>query len=287
MPQVFNQAALAIAGQIAEVSVMPQVVYKIMETITDSDISTGEIEKTISVDPGFSIKVLKMANSASYGLPRPVTTIREAVAFLGTNGIRQIAMAAGVFDMFLGKTDTESMRRRAWWRHSLDSAICARHIGRRFPGKLNVEEAYTCSLLHLLGKTIMDRVDPNNYGLVVGNSSAGGSETEAETQIFGCTHVEVAQAITNQWGLPQDVVDGLNYLTEPTAEVDKPLNPAVVAVSHLMAKHAISGISVSDQTKLMEAYPHWALKLLDLDDLKLQVLVMEGEMAISSAQAAA
>lgn len=287
MPHLICPAAQAIASQITEVSVMPQVVYKIMETITDSDISTGEIEKTISVDPGFSVKVLRVANSAIYSLPRPVTTIREAVAFLGTNGIREIAMTAGVFDMFLGKTDAESMRRRAWWRHSLDSAICARHIGRRFPGKLNNEEAYTCSLLHLVGKTIMDRVDPTNYALVVGNSNAGASELETEQKIFGCTHVDVAQAVIQAWALPQDIIDGLDYVHEPGPLVEKPMNPAVVAVSHLMAKHAISGLSVSDQTKLYEAYPQWALEILNLDDLKLQVLMMEGEMAISSAQAAA
>lgn len=287
MPTQFSAATMAIATQVTDIAVMPQVVYKILETISETDISTGEMERTISVDPGFSMKVLKMANSAMFALPRPVTSVREAVAFLGTNGVREIAVAAGVFDMFLGKTDAESMRRRAWWRHSLDSAVCARHIGRRFPGRVNVEEAYTCALLHLVGKTLMDRIDPENYALVCSNTQAGSSDTESELAIFGCTHVEVAQAVTRNWGLPDDVVQGLDYINPPHGGVDKPMNPAVVAVSHLMAKHAISGLSINDQTKLYEAYPQWALESLDLDDLKLQILVMEGEMAISSAQVAA
>ncbi|MCE9557506.1 MAG: HDOD domain-containing protein, partial [Armatimonadetes bacterium] len=244
-------------------------------------------EKTIAIDPGFSMKVLKLANSSAYGLPRPVSSIKEAVAFLGTRGIRELAMAAGVFDFFLGKTDSESMRRRSWWRHSLDTAFCARHIARRFPGRLNVDEAYTCSLLHLLGKTVMDRVNSANYATVMEMIGAGKTDLEAEREMFGCTHVEVAMAVTEGWGLPHDLVQGLNYIEAPGDDILKPVNAAVVAVSHLMARHVVAGVSVSDQRKLYEAYPRWALDLLNLDDLKLQILVLEGEQAIATAQEAA
>jgi len=282
-----NDRVNPITAQINDIAVMPQVVYKIMETAADSDFSIVEMEKTIAVDPGFSMKVLKMANSAAFALPTPATTIKQAVAFLGSRGIREIAMAAGVFDFFLGKNDLESLRRRSWWRHSLDSAVCARHIGRRFPKNINVDEAYTCSLFHLLGKTLMDRVDPAKYTEVMAQVEAGQTDLEAEIDQFGCTHVEVTMAIAEIWGLPKNIVEGLNYIVAPAADVEHPTNAAVVAVSHLMARHTIAGVSRQMQQTLHDTYPQWALDLLDMDDLKLQILILEGEQAISTAKSAA
>ncbi|HXH59835.1 MAG TPA: HDOD domain-containing protein, partial [Fimbriimonadaceae bacterium] len=118
-----NEAVEIVLASTKEVAVLPQVVYKIMEMTSSTDSSAAMLERAIIIDPGFSTKILTQANSAYYALPRKVTSIKEAVAFLGFRAVRQLAMAVGVFDLFLGKTDAESIRRRGWWRHSLDTAL--------------------------------------------------------------------------------------------------------------------------------------------------------------------
>ena len=183
-----------IVSQVKDVAVLPQVVFKIMETTGNTETSPAELERDIIVDPGFSAKVLAMANSAHFALPKRVTSIRDAIAFLGLKQVRQLAMHAGVFDLFVGKTDKESLRRRAWWRHSLDTAVCAKWMAGQLRG-LNPEEAYAAGLLHLIGKTIMDRSDPEMYSMVMMASEKAVPTLIAEKHFFGCNHVAVGAAI--------------------------------------------------------------------------------------------
>ena len=79
-PMQVAERLLTVAGEIA---VMPQVVYKIVETLRSETTSAADLEREISVDPGFSAKVLQQANSAYYALPRPVRSVKEAVTLLG------------------------------------------------------------------------------------------------------------------------------------------------------------------------------------------------------------
>src|SRR5438046_9985884 len=90
----------AILSRVSEIAALPQVVYKIIELTGTTMTAVQEIDNAISIDPGFSSKVLMLANSAYYALPRKLTSIREAATFLGFKTIRQLAMTLGTLDMF-------------------------------------------------------------------------------------------------------------------------------------------------------------------------------------------
>lgn len=270
-----------ILRQVNELAVMPQVAYKVIETVGQDSVSVQEIEDTISIDPGFSTKVLRAANSASLALAKPVTNIKEAVSYLGTRQIRDLAMAVGIFDFFLGKTDRESLRRRSWWRQSLDTASCARHLGRRFVGriKVNSEEAYTFGLMHLLGRTILDRFDPVRYDQVLEKVNGGMHHYAAEREVFGTDHVEVITCLTKNWKLPDELTEALSYIEPPGPQCATPANAAIIAVSHHTAKVMLEGVKSANE--LISKFPAWALELLDIDEMKLQIFVLEGEQAIT------
>ena len=121
-----NRSIDKLIQRIDEIAVLPHVVYKVLEQSASTDTAASELERTIVVDPGFSTRLLTLANSAFYGLPKKVTSIRDAVTFLGYKQIRQLAMTVGFFDMFVGKNDRESLRRRAGLRLSIDTVICCR-----------------------------------------------------------------------------------------------------------------------------------------------------------------
>jgi HD-like signal output (HDOD) protein len=143
----------AVLSKVGDLAVLPHVVFKVLEISAESADTAGiEMERAIVIDPGFSSRILIQANSAAYGLPRKLVSIKEAIAFLGYRAIRNVAMTVGVFDLFLGKNDKASLRRRTWWRQSLDTAVCGRWLSRELKAAYP-EEAYTCGLLHLLGKT--------------------------------------------------------------------------------------------------------------------------------------
>jgi putative nucleotidyltransferase with HDIG domain len=198
----------AILAKVSEVAAMPQVVYKIIE-LTGSTLTTAQaIEDAISLDPGFSSKVLILANSAFYALPRRVTSIREAATFMGYKTIRQLALTIGVFDMFVGKTDSGSLRRRMWWRHSVDAAVCAKAVAQMVPN-IEADDAYSCGLLHDVGKSLLDRATSGHYAAVEQLTQDGRQTFDAEREVFGCTHAELGAAAAKKWSLPEPIVESI------------------------------------------------------------------------------
>lgn len=270
-----------IVSQVKDVAVLPQVVFKIMETTGNTETSPAELERDIIVDPGFSAKVLAMANSAHFALPKRVTSIRDAIAFLGLKQVRQLAMHAGVFDLFVGKTDKESLRRRAWWRHSLDTAVCAKWMASQLRG-LNPEEAYAAGLLHLIGKTIMDRSDPEMYSMVMMASEKAVPTLIAEKHFFGCNHVAVGAAICAKWNLPPELVEAVAYAEETDSE-QADLR-ACIAIGHTIAELATHG--VQGDRPVQDYFYKWAVDRLNIADTLPQWLDA-GVQIVGQAQGAA
>jgi HD-like signal output (HDOD) protein len=263
-----------------EIAVLPQVVYKIMEMTSSTDSSAALLEKAIVIDPGFSAKILTQANSAYYALPRKVTSIREAVAFLGFRAVRQLAMAVGVFDLFVGKTDRESLRRRAWWRHSLDTAVCCKFISGKLGLRLG-DEAYTVGLLHYIGKTLMDRSNPTEYEKVMLLTEKGATDLQAERAVFGCDHIEVGIAAAVQWGFPEVLVKGMDYLNRPEEASEHGTIAALVNLGDKIARAAVNGKDSGDAD--IEAGANWSTEFLGVGADQLKQIMDESTEAIAAA----
>lgn len=268
-------------SKVRELAVLPHVVYKVLEISGASDTSTAEIERAIVVDPGFSSKLLTVANSAYYALPRKVTSIKEAILFLGFKSVRQIAMTVGIYDMFIGKTDRESLRRRAWWRHSVDTAVCCKWLAKK-SGKLAPEDAYTSGLLHLIGKTLLDRFGGRDYEAVEILVQNGFPGVHAEQKVYGYDHIVVATAAARKWGFPGQLIAGLQHLEPPAPEdPDAPIR-ACVAISTKIAQWAVDG-AVEDDGAEEQTLPAWALSILGIEAGKHDDTVHGGAAAISEA----
>lgn len=251
-----------ILAQVKDIAVLPQVVFKILESTGSTDTSVLDLEKDIQVDPGFSAKVLQMANSAYFALPRRITTIRDGVQYLGFKTVRQIAMTAGVFDLFVGKNDKESLRRRAWWRHSLDTANCAKWLCTHYK-ELNPEEAYTAGVLHLIGRTIMDRYSPEKYTVVMAGIEQGIPVVFAEQHFIGTDHAKVVTAVCATWGLPEELISAVDYTT-PTPDGTGPSARACVAIANKISELATNGRP--EGLDLKEYFPRWASDSLNITD---------------------
>lgn len=279
-----NERIARMASRINEIAVLPHVVFKVLEISSSTDTPASAMEKAIIIDPGFSSKLLMLANSAYYSLPRKVSSIREATTFLGYKAVRQLAMTVGLFDLFVGKNDKESLRRRAWWRHSVDTAVCSRWLAGEIKTVSN-EEAYTCGLLHYIGKTLLDRIGDASYDLVENKLAAGANVLEAEMQVFGCTHVELAQAAGRKWGFPESLIEGILYL-DPGPDNKFEGLCACVAISNKVAELALGGRVHEDDSEpsIDRSLPEWALRALDIDLDRSDDLIDRGIAAIGSAQ---
>jgi putative nucleotidyltransferase with HDIG domain len=249
-----------VLSNVGEIAVMPQVVYKIIELTGDTMTAAQEIESAIAIDPGFTSKVLMLVNSAFYALPRKMTSIREAVTFLGYKTVRQLAMTVGVFDMFVGKADAGSLRRRTWWRHSIDTAIGAQAIAQSI-GIVNPDEAYSCGLLHDVGKMLLERYGQGDYADVEHFVTNGFTVLEAEVKVYGCDHAQVGAAAATQWGFPSMLSDCIAHHHQPK-EVEHKHHLAIVALANEIA-HLIL-IGRGDNAELCP----WACNWLNIDQKK-------------------
>lgn len=273
-----------VLSRIQDIAVLPQVVFKVVDLTGSTDSSARQMEAVIVVDPGFSAKLLTMANSAYYGLPRKVTSIRDAITFLGFRAVRQLAMTMGVFELFLGKTDAESLRRRAWWRQSVDTGVCARWIASQVPG-LNAEECYTCGLLHYVGKTLLDQSNPERFEFYKAAREAGYGDRQSEHVAYGCDHIEVASAVGAKWGFPEELTAGLNYDDEAPPDDPHRTLKACTCIAHHIAHLTVMGKAKVPEEGEDEplALPAWAMDALNLTAQRAETFVLEGSAAIRSA----
>ncbi|MBI1757391.1 MAG: HDOD domain-containing protein [Fimbriimonas ginsengisoli] len=266
-------------AQVNDLAVLPHVVFKVLELSGSTENPASEIEKAITVDPGFSSKVLILANSASNALPKKVSSIREALIFLGYRSVRQLAMTVGIYDMFVGKTDRDSLLRRSWWRHSVDSAVSCRWLAEK-TRKVSADDAYTCGLLHLIGKTILDRLGDGSYRQVEDMVMFGIKDYKAEEAVFGFNHMEVSIAAATKWALPETLISGLCYLRVPDENHPHRALRACTALGSAIATLAVEGATV-DQEDSLRFLPAWAFEALEIAEDKAMPLVLEGENAIA------
>jgi HD-like signal output (HDOD) protein len=248
--------------------------------ITGSDSScAAALEKAVLIDPGFSAKLLAQANSAHFALPKKVSSIREAVMFIGLRQVRQTAMAVGVFDMFLGKNDKESLRRRSWWRHSVDAGNAARALAEDLKYE-DPNEAYTAGLLHWIGKTILDKSNPGDYERVLEVSEKGVPLWQAESAVFGCDHRDVAVASAGKWGFPESLISGLEYYRRPEDSNRPSRLAALICVSSAIAEIACLGRSHT--TGALRSWETWANAALGIGPEMTDRVIERGLAAIAA-----
>lgn len=274
--------AREILARVRELAVLPHVVYRVMELSATTESSASSIEKAIVVDPGFSSKLLRVVNSSYYALPRKITSIREALVFLGFKAVREIAMTVGVYDMFIGKTDRESLRRRAWWRHSVDTAVASKYLVQQLK-RFDPENAYTCGLLHIIGKTLLDRFGGRDYEAVNVLVQQGKTTPQAERMVFGCDHEVVAVAAAEKWGFPAELIAGLRYLGDAGPDQPHREYGAVVALASAIAEYAVTGAGERDDVSSL--FPTWPRPILGIDEGKVLELAEGGVRAIAETAA--
>lgn len=275
-----NPKLAQIMNRVNELAVLPHVVHKVLDLSGSVDSSANEMERAIVVDPGFSSRLLAIANSAYYGLPRKVTSIKEALMFLGFKAVRQLAMTVGVYDMFVGKTDKDSLRRRAWWRHSVDSAICAKWLAQECKC-MTPDDAYTAGLLHYIGKSLLDRFGGEDYGKIEFLTMNGGRDIDCERVLYGCDHVEVGMEAGRKWGFPDELISALDYVSEPKPDEEQAAHRAIVAISSQIASFAMAGAHDAEEEERTLCL--WARKVLGITEDKIPHFVNGGMNTIAAA----
>jgi putative nucleotidyltransferase with HDIG domain len=199
---------------------LPQVVAKINSLVDDPDVGTREIGQVVSEDAPIAAKVLKIANSAYYGLRETVLSTEHASAVLGIRQLRNIAMQASVISQFDHLEGGDQFDIDELWRHSiLTGQLCAA-MSRRCRARIGLapDEFHVVGLLHDMGKVLLLESMGDAYLAAVKESAESGRELfECEEESLGFNHAHVGSLIAAHWGLPAAVVNAIEHHHGPDA----------------------------------------------------------------------
>lgn len=196
---------------------LPVTVSKVVEICNSKTTSPVDLNKVISMDPVLMARVLKLINSAYYGLPQRVTSLVRAIIMLGINTVKNLALSTAVIDNLGRSEDFRSLNLQGFWRHSLAvgviSKIIARHLG--VPAK-DLEEYFITGLLHDIGKIPINSVLPDRYlELISIADREHQSLFKVERQALGFDHGTVGRAIGESWNLGEYIQDSIEFHHTP------------------------------------------------------------------------
>jgi putative nucleotidyltransferase with HDIG domain len=264
-----------ILGRIHRLQPLSPVVVRVLE-MTDRDfVSAREIVNVINGDLRFSTRVVKAANAPCLGLPRPVTTVAEAVLLLGTEALRASVVAAAARDALYRSLPGYGMAAQDLWRHSIACAMAAEIIA-EMTGYNNRAEAFVAGLLHDVGKIVLDEDMQAAVPLVRGLMNKENCQfLDAERMALGFDHCHTGGRIARTWGVPQHIVQAIALHRKPIVNRQTVPLAGYVHLGEILCSVAgigpgTEGLDITMETqvlsdfKLPEAWEYEALsRLLD------------------------
>jgi putative nucleotidyltransferase with HDIG domain len=179
----------------------PQVAIRVLQLTNNENVQLHQLSDLISSDAAFASEVLTIANSLVYAPRFPACTILQAIAVLGANHLQGLCLTVGVRS-YLGKSLNHPLIRNVW-RHNLACALIAQQLAEA--GFMDKDTAYTCGVLHDIGRLALAVLRPNEYSaLLATHEGSAISILPLETELFGWDHCQAGKHLITDWKLPSD-----------------------------------------------------------------------------------
>lgn len=195
----------------------PAVLTQLNRIVSDPNMSATAVAAVMAEDPGMTGKILRMVNSAYYGLSDTVASVRQAIIILGINAVQSLVLCAGAFEAFAASPEDREYQDE-FWRHSLRTAAAARVLcmlradddGRLVNGQIQAAEAFSTGLLHDIGKMVLLCHFPEEHRAVCAHPDYGRiADSRVEMDVLGVDHAEIGSCLAERWNLPAELAAAL------------------------------------------------------------------------------
>ncbi|MGD9080691.1 MAG: HDOD domain-containing protein [Desulfobacterales bacterium] len=203
-----------IASAIKSFPGMPGTAVKLLGLIDDSAMRVSQIETILRRDPGLTANVLRIANSAYFGIPSKVGSIRQAVILLGLKRLIQMVIAACVSAIMDKSVPGYDLPPGELWRHSIAASVAAECLVKVLKVEA-AEEIFTAALLHDVGKLVLGDFVKDEFKQIETAVSQGISFEMAEKIVLGTNHADVGARILTKWLLPPEIVNAVQFHHAP------------------------------------------------------------------------
>lgn len=214
---------------------LPEIYIRVSELLESNHSSAHEIGDAVQTDPSLTTKILKMLNSAYYGLPSEITSISQSVTLLGRSQLKHILLGSVLPGLFQDMNNA-SFSMRDFWQQSIKTAIIARHLALQNASIIDHDAFFTAGLLHKIGQLVIANAMPESVldveQLMIDTDV---DVVTAETKILGFTHMDVSKEIMKKWELPSLLVQCAYKYLDTQHEGPFALETSIVYVAHKLS----------------------------------------------------
>lgn len=225
----------AIIRQVDSFPALPATVNKVMAVTGNPESTAQDLMRAILPDQSMCATILKIANSAFFGMPRQVSTMEKAIVVLGFNEVRNIVLGKAVFTSFQKMPRQSKEETTLFWEHSFTCGIAAKIIAEHLG--YSPSEMFIAGLIHDIGKLAMLMTFPQEYSLLFELSKPHQFRSVIhEHDHYSTSHDEIGQRILKRWLFPDPLVTACGYHHHPEQVPipERPL-PIIVQMADLLS----------------------------------------------------
>lgn len=262
---------------------LPVGVTKVIQLTNSSDATANDIAQVLATDQSLTARVLRLANSALFGMPRGVTSLKEAVVLLGLKNIRNLALLAGAMPWLSRPLPGYEMPQRALMMHAFGVATGAK-MAAKLAKLPDAESAYIAGLLCDIGKFALSAsLEGEIASMIQFGLAAGMTFDEIEVKVLGFSHAEVSARLGEKWNLPADITTCLRWHHDPQSAPEFEKLVACVHIGDFLTNTCGLGLGGDG---LMYNFDETAFQILNISTDDLDVIINEFVVAYEMQEAA-
>lgn len=258
--------------RVKDIPSLPEVVTKIMELVSNPTSSAAELSKVIAHDPGLTTRVLRLVNSAYYGFPKQISSVQQAIMILGFTTMRGLVLSTSIFKIFTPKDSKtgKTIDYKQFWKHSISTALCARVIAEKIKMS-EVGDAFSCGILHDIGKVVLDQYDHTDYVEVfklLKPRYTSDQLLDAEERVIGINHANIGYKVADKWNLPMNLSETIRCHHRPLGSMSHMKIVSVIYIANKFANMIEKPYILFD----VEDFDHEVLEYLNMSEDTLKAI---------------
>ncbi len=228
-----NQQNAEIFRQVDSLPSLPATVSKVLAVTADPESSAEDLVQAILPDQAMCATILKLANSAFFGMPREVATLDKAVTVLGFNEVHNLVLGKAVFNSFKNISDSNRKAIDIFWYHSFTCGLCAKILAEEF--RCSPSELFIAGLIHDIGKLALFTARPDEYLKILELPETAPILCKPlEIETLGIDHEQVGYRLLTRWLFPESLLNTVGFHHRPQ-ECNTPLYALIIQLSDALS----------------------------------------------------
>lgn len=260
----------------SDIPSLPEIYIRVSELLESEDSTVQEIGEALQTDPSLTTRILKLVNSAFYGLANEVSSIPQAVSLLGRAQLSNLltgSVLTGLFD----DVYHEYFSLHEFWKHSIKTAIIARHLAMQNANIIDHDAFFTAGLLHDIGRLVIIKVDEQAYDEIQLLVEAGIDICQAEQQILGFDHSDLSKALLQKWGLPSMLIQCADKHHDIEHKGPFKIDTSIVYLANILSRYDLPETE-EDAELILQNIPNWRISECTLEQIPVACRLAEEQV---------